>query len=199
MRFVKFYSLNLLPLLISILSRNGYFGVNKSNVGSFIRNIPSDVASFIETHFDKVVNEYNLVSDAKWNANSIENRFEIRIDDTDEQYYGEFLDFDGENGYAVVGNDYTFLDFSTIGNSPFMDIQSDEYVYSTISGYLYRSGEDYLNTNPLKNAEGSLDNLILESKRYQGQTADNPGVGHIDKPDAYVKDRYGNGWHLKVH
>lgn len=108
MRSVKFYSLKLLPLLISILSCNGYFGVSESNIGSFIRNTPSEVADFIEDNFDKVVSEYNLASDTKWNANSIENKFEILIDDINEKYYGEFLDFDGENGYAVVGSDYTF-------------------------------------------------------------------------------------------
>lgn len=187
-------AIGLIPLLINILLDSGIVGVNESNVERYVRNSPRNVAPFIMDNFDKFVNEYNKSFDDVWKATYVDDVFDITIDIIDDVYQGVFLDFDDDNGYAVVGNDYTFLDFSSSGKSPYKGIESDSFYYSTLSGYLYLNGDEYVNVNDEYASDDHLDELNYET--YAGQKDKETGCGHIEDTDLYVKDRYGDGWTL---
>ena len=183
-------------ILIIILNNLGIIGVDESNIGEYVSSDASTVANFIEDNFDSFVNEYKNTTNETWNASSIEKRLSIVIDECGDVYDGVFLDFDGDNGYAVVGKDYEMLDFSTIGESPFKDISSAVYYYSASTGYSYLNGNSYLSIDESNNAEEDFFIETENSKHYNGQEENAKGCGKIHDTDLYVKDRYGSGWTL---
>lgn len=193
---LKGTTIGLVPLLVSMLNINGYSLATETNIVEYIENSPKVVADFIEDNFDKMVVEYNKQSDLKWNASYVEDRLEITIDTGIDKYAGIFLDFDEDNGYAVLGKDYTFLDFAIDGESPYKGIESDSYYYSALSGYLYFNGIEYINIDFEKNGS---DNALYEVNyeewgKYKGQKKDKEGCGNIVNTDLYVQDKYGDGW-----
>ena len=107
-----------------------------------------------------------------------------------------FLDFDNENGYAVVGNDYVLLDFVTLGDSPYMEIESETYYYSCVAGYYYLSGNEYISVEADNNVDENYFYKHNNTKHYNGQESDAKGCGKIKNPTEYVKDKYGNGWKI---
>lgn len=137
----------ILSIIIAMLNSLGITNVNESNIEDYVSSDCVSVADFIEDNFENFVDEYNLAADDSWDASYIENRFSITIDECGSVYDGIFMDFDNDNGYAVIGNDYELLDFITYGASPYENILSEEYYFSSITGYYYLYGEDYLSVN----------------------------------------------------
>lgn len=129
-----------------------------------------------------------------WNATCIENRFEITINECGDEYVGTFLDFDDDNGYAVVGNDYNFLDFVTKGESPYAEIKSESYYFSAVGGYFYMQDGEYLNVIEENNTDDSFVYDCVMSKTYDGQESEQTVCGKIVEPDKYVNAKYGGGW-----
>ncbi len=189
-------------LLVAMLGSMGITDVNESNIEEYIQSDCVSVADFIEDNFDKFVVEYNAASGDSWDASTVEDRFPITVDECGTTYDGVFMDFDGENGYAVVGNDYELLDFQTSGESPYKNVEADGYYYSATTGYHYLSGEEYLSVNEDNNADESviIENANTSSmKHYEGQQRNAKGCGKIENTDAYVKSKYGSGWRLDRH
>lgn len=159
------------------------------------------VADFIEEYTNKFVLRFNQdmnEENEEWNATSVENRFSITVDECGEIYDGVFIDFDGSNGYAVIGNNYDILDFVTYGDSPYINIEADEYYFSSTCGYFYFSEEcnDYLSVYPSNNADENFVHQEIFTKTYAGQESGYKGCGAIIDTYAYVQDKYGNGWSL---
>lgn len=139
---------SIIPIIAGVLNSSGIKGVDEKNIVEYLKGDNVSVSDFIENNTLQFVEEYNkyLASEnlsseelssnelqkdetsmqeqtiELWNATCIENRFEITINECGDEYVGTFLDFDGDNGYAVVGNDYNFLDFLTKGESPYAEI-----------------------------------------------------------------------------
>ncbi|MDE7297137.1 MAG: hypothetical protein K2N84_07735 [Clostridia bacterium] len=183
----------------AMLGTMGVSDVNESNIENYIASDSAAVADFIEENFEKFVDEYNMATDDSWDANYIENRFPITIDACGNVYEGVFMDFDNDNGYAVIGCDYEFLDFVTLGASPYADIKSEEYYYSSATGYYYLCKDEYLSVDVDNNAEEDYFYENDNAKHYDGQEKDKKGCGKIIDTDLYVKDKYGSGWSLGNH
>lgn len=181
-------------LLFGIMAQNGQI-FNKDSLDSDSHS----VTSFICDNFAKFVSKFNEQSDDKWFASHISDSFDITIEDCGTTYNGVFLDFDSDNGYAVIGGNYMLYDFVISGESPYLNIgaKSTIYKYSTSNGYMYLSNGVYLSVN-LDNLWNSNDsNHQFYDKHYDGQDSDSTGCGNIIRPDNYIKDRYGDGWSLE--
>lgn len=134
--------------------------------------------------------------DINWDAKSVENKLPVEISNEDEVYEGFLLDFDGDNGYALVGKDCdeaTIIDMQTKGPSPYEGIKSEKFIYSASRGYHYVEGDEVLSVIKENNADEDFLKKDLE-KKYNGQSE--AGVGHITNPSAYIADRYGSGYTL---
>ncbi|MBQ2717538.1 MAG: hypothetical protein IJF75_02930 [Clostridia bacterium] len=191
---------SILTIIIAILFSNGISNVNNNNVQDYVNSDPASVCEFIDDNFNKFVDEYNNMASKEkleiWDAKFIENQFEIDINECGKEYKGIFLDFDADNGYAIIGNDYTFLDFVTDGVSPYEGIETDKYYFSTASGYMYYKDNICFGVNESNNADSSYiyDNITGQS--YNGQEEGEIGCGKIKDPYLYVNDKYGSGWVL---
>ena len=187
---------SIILIIMAMLNSMGIVDVNESNVEDYVASDCVAVADFIENNFETFVDEYNLFADDTWSAKYVEKRFPITIDECGNVYDGVFLDFDNENGYAVVGNDYVLLDFVTLGDSPYMEIESETYYYSCVAGYYYLSGNEYISVEADNNVDENYFYKHNNTKHYNGQESDAKGCGKIKNPTEYVKDKYGNGWKI---
>ena len=99
---------SILTIIIAILFSNGISNVNNNNVQDYVNSDPASVCEFIDDNFNKFVDEYNNMASKEkleiWDAKFIENQFEIDINECGKEYKGIFLDFDADNGYAIIGN-----------------------------------------------------------------------------------------------
>ncbi len=195
---LKSSAISIVLILITILSSLGIKNVTEDNIEDYIEKDAVAVADFIEDNFGKFVYEYNATSEEEWHATYIENRYDILISECGDEYDGVFLDFDGANGYAVVGNDYNLLDFNVNEESPYLGITFDKCMYSTVTGYLYELNGECLSVNPEYNVDESVFDTEFSAsmKNYEGQDNDRVGCGSINDTDLYVNDKYGNGWKL---
>lgn len=209
---------SIIPIIVGVLQSSGIKDVNENNVYDYLKGDTVSVSDFIETNTLTFVEEYNkyIINENQtteepsqeeftiqeqavelWHATYVENRFEIIINECDEEYIGTFLDFDGDNGYAVVGNDYNFLDFVTSGESPYAGIETDSYYFSVSSGYFYLEDGEFLSVNKENNTDDNFAYNYVMSKTYDGQENNQTGCGKIEYPDRYVNAKYGGGWSLR--
>ena len=159
----------------------------------------NDVLLFVQNNLSNVALEYNKKYGDDWEPSYVENSFEININDCGRDTDGFFLDFDSDNGYAVVGDNYTLYDFQTSGASPFANISSNSYLYSSSYGYFYFVGDEYLSVKDVNNQNINLLNNQPAGEHYAGQPDGSSGCGDIDSPRDYVYDKYGSGWALDKH
>lgn len=97
---------SIIALLVAVLSATGSVGVNENNIQKYLAGDSVSVSDFIEENFTTFVSKYNDSAEEEWQASYIENRFIITINECGVEYQGVFLDFDLDNGYAVVGSEY---------------------------------------------------------------------------------------------
>lgn len=192
-------SFSIVFLLLNMFFQNGQGTKDDFKVASSEKISSFEVANFINNNFDDFVSNYNEYCNAKWNATYIEKMFEITISDCGKMLDGFFLDFDSKNGYAVVADNFTIYDISIAGESPFLNIESNKYEYISSKGYYYLQGEKYLSVEPVNDQTISEFEHTFYGKHYKGQGSDSVGCGDIINPDAYVQDKYGNGWLLEDH
>ncbi|MGM9969779.1 MAG: hypothetical protein ACI35S_05220 [Anaeroplasma sp.] len=185
---------SVLLLLVAMLAVNNS-EVNENNIKDYLDSDCYAVADFIDNNFDLFVDKYNeSAEENEFNASYVENKFPIIIDEAGNKYDGVFLDFNSDYGYAIIADEYNFYDFTTIGDSPYKEIDSESYCYSTVNGYLYLKDGEYVNVDDSKNYSDDVLNDLAFGSAYKGQTES--GCGHINKIETYVKDRYGSGWSL---
>lgn len=195
-KFIKIRSscFSILLLLISMFAVTNT-DVNENNINYYLNNDCNSVANYIINNFSLFVQKYNESSCEKLNASYVEKSFKIMIVDHDGQKNGVFLDFDYENGYLIVGDEYLIYDFNINAESPYKNINSESYCYSTISGYLYLKDGEYINVEEERNMnKNCLDDISFSSKKYEGQ--DKAGCGHISDTGKYMCDKFGSGWNL---
>ena len=182
---------SILTILISILNSNNVEEINKDNVKEYVASDCISVSNFIEDNLSTFVFKYNETTTDKWNASYIEDK-KIVIDTiSNEQYY--YLDFDEDNGYAVVGNDYDFVDFSITGDLEYTKDKDllywneyDKFVYEDNGQYI-RYDIEYLIEDDLKEYSFGYDGKYKEE--FSG------GSDVITDIPAYIKSRYGDGWY----
>lgn len=156
-----------------------------------------EVSDFIEKNIARFVDEYNMVTGGKWMATKVEDKFAIIVQQKGEKEEAVFMDFDNDNGYAVIGEDYKLYDLQTSGESPYKGKTFDKCYYSVKGEYFYTQGELMWSVNSENNTEESF---IYEEtqvgKHYAGQVDGATSCGCITNLDQYVQDKYGNSWKL---
>ncbi len=195
--------MSVLPLLSVILGNQLNTTIKEDEVKNYIKEDPISVSNFIKDNFSAFVNSYNNSdnSDIKWLATEVEKDFEINIILPESSYKGIFLDFDSDNGYSVVGNDYEFISFNIDKESPFKDIVADSYNYYILNDFFtYVIDEVEYNLDGFSNEyieeqkEELFKNDDKPKKHYDGQEDKLSGSGGINYPNTYMRSRYGSGW-----
>ncbi len=195
-RKIRCSGISILLLLVAVFSSNGFTEVTENNIKEHLKSDCESVSSFIEDNFMSFINEYNNTTNEKWLATSIElKKPVINVTNNTNAVY---LDFDGDNGYAIVGNDYDFLDFSQSGDLKFLK-DLDIVLYSEYDGFVYEIENGFARYDFVYKNDEYWNDVEL-CKYYNGQLQDKgEGSGRIVDPDAYIKDRYGNGFILETN
>ena len=183
-------------LLVAIMSSTGIKGVTEANIEDYLEKDCESVSDYIESNFSTFVSEYNEATEEEWLATSIEYRKPvINVTDNTSAIY---LDFDGDNGYAVVGNDYNFLDFSQSGDLEYLK-ELEVVLFSEYDGFVYETKNGFARYSVTYADEDYWNNVKL-GRYYTGQKQDKgEGSGRITNPDAYIKDRYGSDFNLETN
>ncbi len=184
-------------LILGIAFQNNQAAYEQANLEHSFGTDSHSVASFIKDNLSTFVLKCNDYCNMNWEAASIERMFDITIYDCGNTYEGVFLDFDSENGYATVADNYVIYDINFTGESPFLNVEFEQCKYISSKGYFYLFDGEYLSVD-------SNDKLLTEQidqqfsdSHYNGQQAGSTGCGNIIYPDLYIKDRYGDGWTLE--
>ncbi|MGN0814553.1 MAG: hypothetical protein ACI4MH_04890 [Candidatus Coproplasma sp.] len=178
-------------ILIAMLGDIGVSDVNESNIEDYIASDCVAVADFIEDNFEKFVSEYNEASEDEWLASSIEDKKTVTDIDTEEEYI--YLDFDNDNGYALVGNEYNFLDFSTTGDLLYTKTP-DKLYWSSYDGFVYQENDEYVRYDTEYLTEEELNDY---SFNYSGKANSKYSSGSdvINDIPSYLNSRYGGNWY----
>jgi len=182
-------------LLIAVLRVNGINDVNAENIENYVKSDCDAVSNFIVDNLLIFVDKYNQVSEIEWLASSVEAKSIVFDIDTNEKYI--YLDFDKDNGYALVGNQYNFLEFSPSGDLLYTKTKDILY-WSNIDGFVYeengeflRCGTKYLSEEDLYNYEFNYDG------KADSQFSDGSDV--IKNIPSYLSSRYGGDWYYDIN
>ncbi|MBQ2901514.1 MAG: hypothetical protein IJE49_06650 [Agathobacter sp.] len=187
-------------ILAAITTVNGTSSgvINEANIHEYVASDCESVAEFIIDNLEFFADEYNKeVQDEalKFEATSCEKMIPVYVVSTDQE--GLYVDFNDNNGYMIIVDDYSVQAFETKGDLEYLKELKYTY-YSIYDGFLYL-GEDgnYLPFEFNRMSESDLEDYIREGlgKSYNGQSDGTDGC--IYSPDAYVKDRYGSGYVVK--
>ncbi len=135
---------------------------------------------------------YNeTIEEDEWLATSIEDKKLVIDIKTLEEYV--FLDFDDNNGYAIVGNDYDFLDFSVSGDLSYTK-STDHLYWSQYDGFVYKENDEYLRCDAKYLTKEELNEYEFN---YNGKAANkyNDGSDVISNIPDYLESRYGGDWY----
>ncbi len=138
-------------------------------------------AQYIQKNLDKI-NNYAKSEGYETNINDCTMQ-KIQIFDGEVYEDGYFVDFNDNNGFLTIGNDFSIYDFSFVGDITGNNILVD-FTYSVHDGYNYK-GKNYETHN-------------LEEERFY-TPADFDGTndnGEITDLPMYVVDRYGSEYTL---
>lgn len=152
----------------------------------------ADSAESLKENLSSFVQTYNVKENADWEAVSVEEEFNIIVETKAEKMAATFLDFNGDTGYAVMGENYTLYDLQIEGESPFKGKVFDKCYYSESGGYFYEQD------SKIVSADGCLesDENTIYGKSYDGQEVGSTGCGNIYDPVQYIQSRYGGTWRL---
>ena len=186
---------SIIVLLVSVLNSAGIKEATEDNIKQYLKGDFNSVSDFIEDNFSTFVSKYNAFNENKWLAESIEDRKPvINVTDNTSAVY---LDFDGNNGYAVVGNDYNFLKFSQSGDLDYLK-DLDVVLFSEYDGFVYETESGFARYD-VTYADDEYWKTVKFGRYYAGQKTNlKEGSGNISDPDAYIKDRYGSGFILET-
>lgn len=189
-------SFSIVLLLVAILSSTGVKDVTETNIEDYLEKDCESVSDFIESNFSTFVSKYNEATEDEWKASSVECRKPvINVTNNTSAVY---LDFDVDNGYAVVGNDYDFLDFSQSGDLEYLK-DLEVVLFSEYDGFVYETKNGFARYD-VTYADEEYWNDVELGRYYTGQKQDKgEGAGRITNPDAYIKDRYGSGFSLETN
>ena len=182
-------------ILAAITTVNGTSSgvITEANIHEYVAPECETVAEFIIDNLEIFAAEYNKEvedEELKFEATSCEKMIPVYVVSTEQE--GLYLDFNDENGYMVIVDDYSVHAFETKGELEYLK-DLDYTYYSIYDGFLYVSEEgDYVPFEFNQMSESDIETYIQEGLE---KAAD--GDGGISDPDAYVKDKYGKEYVLK--
>ncbi len=187
-------SFGIISILVSMLSGMGISGVNESNIQYHVAPDCVSTSDFIENNFQTFVSSYNeSVEDSNLllNATHVESKKSVtNLDDNSQAIY---LDFNDDNGYALIGNNYLILDFATTGDLYYLK-DVDNLLFTQTDGFVYETEFGYARYDFEYPSEKDLENTKF-NRFYDGQlTYKGKGSGMIENSENYIRDRYGSGF-----
>jgi hypothetical protein len=141
---------------------------------------PWESAQVICSRLDEI-NNYAVQETGKGNINSC-NFYDIEINEVGELFRGVYIDFNGLNGYVVVGENLTVYDFAVEGKSLNDDYKKSNLVYDVLGGYSYDGIE-----------RTSISNIPM-GNGYDPSINGVDSDGYIVDIDDYVHDEYGTSY-----
>lgn len=143
---------------------------------------PVDSAEIICSRLDEI-NEYALENGGTGHINHCK-FYDIEIIEVDSVINGVYIDFNGHNGYVIVGNNLTVYEFEVSGKSINDEVMKSDLRYDVLSGIYYEGFEyDYDNQLPMFNGyDQSLNGVDTN--------------GTIYNLSDYVEDEYGSSYVL---
>jgi|AGTN01.3.fsa_nt_gi hypothetical protein len=177
----------ILLAILSILFPSVNFLINENEISDYIGKDCDSLADFIVDNlylFEKEYNENLLPDEPKFEASGCEYRTKIR--NLSAGADAVYLDFDGNNGYMVIGEDYNIYKFEPVGDLAFLKLEENIF-YSDGDGFLYYN-EEYKNYIPYETDES--EDIICTS------SAGKDTSGRIVDSDAYINGNYGSGYSL---
>ena len=150
-----------------------------------------NVIEFVDNNFSTFVSEYNNTipcDDDKLQATEIEYSTVIHFmsGEIDDNTYAAYLDFNGNNGYAVITADYVIHCFEINDDLPNIRQQNKEFCFSTADGLGFIDENGYFskfNQNPSE---------IIENQIEFGYDQSANGDGEIKDFYSYRSDNYPN-------
>lgn len=192
---MKLRSCNFMPILLAMLFETNSFTTKNSDndIKSVIEPTSIGLATYVKNNFSLFIDKYNEQEiDNKLNASYIE--FEKEIYNITNNYFAYYLDFDGANGYALFGNDYSLLSFSTNQDLDYLRT-NDNVVFSETEGFLFvtengdygRFDYEYIDIDePTNEAYNNYPGTLNKGGNYSGGIYD---------PDQYINGRFGGGFY----
>lgn len=201
--------MKLLTLLLAMLSATAGIACTVDDVDRAIGRGHQQVADYVAKNVSLFAEKYQEeMEDETFSPTEVEFRTEVLI--VEDDAYGSYLDFDGENGYMLLADNYELLDFSTDGQLDWFK-EDSAVVYSRTEGYCFYDEEhNLISFDRLKLArENGYEDFLLPddvkeeaedktiySRSYDGQLGTDSGG--IYDPNGYIRSYYGDGFNLKV-
>lgn len=192
MSFIKF--LFTMLYILSIVLGVPVGGISARNAQACISGDADAVADFIcdnLSYFKKVYNNADGGS-GDFGAAGVEYRRDIKVTGADSSVTdGVYLDFDADNGYMVIADDYTVYAFETEGDLPQVRNNAD-VGYNVLDGFgEYDPSGNFISiAYPSASAETWAETPVSSAGQYGS------GDGEIYDADAYVADVYGSDYVL---
>lgn len=170
--------------------------VTEENIRDYVAPDCETVATFIVDHLSEFTAEYNKEleeGEAPMLATSCEFSVPVYITTTEQD--GVYLDFDGDNGYMIVVDNYEIAAYAASGDLPYLREQ-ESALYSLYDGFVYYDAEGNLvpyAAEAMTEADWEEYSRVVLEKSYNGQKGKGSD-GQIYNPDAFVKDKYGSGY-----
>jgi len=141
-----------------------------------------------------LVNDINNEMGNGSQITGIESILPIAVIDCDKEYTAFLSDFNNDEGYYLLADDYNLLDWQINAESPFETVKETEnisnYFYCPATGYFYEENGEMLSVN----SENNCDEAFSAGQHYNGQENEQTGCGKIINPTDYVKDKYGSSY-----
>lgn len=170
--------------------------VTEENIRDYVAPDCETVATFIVDHLAEFTAEYNKEleeGEAPMRATSCEFSIPVYITTTEQD--GVYLDFDGDNGYMIVVDNYEIAAYAAQGDLPYLR-DKESALYSIYDGFVYYDADGNLvpyAVEAMTEADWEEYSRVSLEKRYNGQKGSG-NDGQIYDPDAFVKDKYGSGY-----
>jgi len=161
-----------------------FFGVDIAT--STLESFDGD-AEQVATYFKDNIYVLNYIDEEAGFAgdiSGIEKIQKVQVNDFESNYDAYLCDFNGEEGYMLLADDYILLDYVRDAKSPFEGITSLEYFYSVITGYMYKDGTG--KTLSVQNDNNNYEDLTSGANNYSG----------ITDTTSYIKNKYDSKYTL---
>ena len=105
----------------------------------------AELCDKVMANIDEIVDGYNSnvnTSDKAWRVRYVEHCAPVYF--VDDDAYGAYIDFDGDNGYIVARDEHTLCEIVPHGDLDYLRTAREEILYSYGDGFLYRDGNGVL-------------------------------------------------------
>lgn len=186
----------ILLAMLTLLNGGSNVIITEENIGDYLASDCASVAYFIIDNLSLFAEEYNRSlseGELPFEGTSCEGILPVYVTTLEQE--GLYLDFNDENGYMIVLDDYSVVAFETTGDLDYLK-ELDYTYYGLYDGFLYQNEEDdfvpYEFTELTEEEWNAYLESELEKKSYEGQTKGRDGC--IYDPNAFVKDKYGKSY-----